>query len=130
MKEKKKWSERTPQEKKKARLNLTILAVIGLIVVSVLIAGAFSDSPESQEKKEPVAVVHNDVLDASVRQVKQFLKKNLNDPESYDGVEWSPVSQNPHTKWFIARHKYRANNQYGATQIYTKSLHLTAWAQL
>ena len=49
MKEKKKWSERTPQEKKKARLNLTILAVIGLIVVSVLVAGAFSDSPEPQE---------------------------------------------------------------------------------
>ena len=114
MKEKKKWSERTPQEKKKARLNLTILAVIGLIVVSVLVAGAFSDS------KEPVAVVHNDVLDASVRQVKQFLKKNLDDPESYDGVEWSPVSQNPHTKWFIVRHKYRAKNQYGATQIYNQ----------
>lgn len=75
MKEKKKWSERTPQEKKKAKLNLTILAVIGLIVVSVLIAGAFSDSPEPHEKKEPVAVVHNDVLDASVRQVKQFLKR-------------------------------------------------------
>lgn len=121
MKEKKKWSERTPQEKKKARLNLTILAVIGLIVVSVLVAaGAFSDSPEPQEKKEPVAVVHNDVLDASVRQVKQFLKKNLDDPESYDGVEWSPVSQNPHTKWFIVRHKYRAKNQYGATQIYNQ----------
>ena len=117
MKEKKKWSERTPQEKKKAKLNLSILAVIALIVVSVLIAGAFSDSPEPQEKKEPVAI---DVLDASVRQVKQFLKKNLNDPESYDGVEWSPVSQNPHTKWFIVRHKYRAKNQYGATQIYNQ----------
>ena len=64
--------------------------------------------------------VHNDVLDASVRQVKQFLKKNLNDPESYDGVEWSPVSQNPHTKWFIVRHKYRAKNGYGATQIYNQ----------
>lgn len=120
MKENKKWSEMTPQEKKKAKLNLSILAVIALIVVSVLIAGAFSDSPEPQEKKEPVAVVHNDVLDASVRQVKQFLKKNLNDPESYDGVEWSPVSQNPHTKWFIVRHKYRAKNQYGATQIYNQ----------
>ena len=115
MKEKKKWSEMTPQEKKKAKLNLSILAVIALIVVSVLVAGAFSDSPEPQEKKEPVAIVHNDVLDASVRQVKQFLKKNLN-----DGVEWSPVSQNPHTKWFIVRHKYRAKNQYGATQIYNQ----------
>ena len=120
MKENKKWSEMTPQEKKKARLNLTILAVIGLIVVSVLIAGVLSDSPEPQEKKEPVAVVHNDVLDASVRQVKQFLKKNLNDPESYDGVEWSPVSQTPHTQWFIVRHKYREKNQYGATQIYNQ----------
>ena len=85
-----------------------------------MVAGAFSDSSEPQEKKEPVSVVHNDVLDASVRQVKQFLKKNLNDPESYDGVEWSPVSQNPHTKWFIVRHKYRAKNQYGATQIYNQ----------
>ncbi len=120
MKEKKKWSEMTPQEKKKAKLNLSLLAVIVLIVMSVLIAGAFSDSSEPQEKKEPVSVVHNDVLDASVRQVKQFLKKNLNDPESYDGVEWSPVSQNPHTKWFIVRHKYRAKNQYGATQIYNQ----------
>lgn len=120
MKEKKKWSEMTPQEKKKAKLNLSLLAVIGLIVMSVLIAGAFSDSPEQQEKKEPLAVVHNDVLDASVLQVKQFLKKNLNDPESYDGVEWSPVSQNPHTKWFIVRHKYRAKNQYGAMQIFNQ----------
>ena len=104
MKEKKKWSEMTPQEKKKAKLNLSLLVVIVLIVMSVLIAGAFSDSSEPQEKKEPVSVVHNDVLDASVRQVKQFLKKNLNDPESYDGVEWSPVSK----------------NQYGATQIYNQ----------
>ena len=43
MKEKKKWSERTPQATKKAKLNLTIFAVIGLIVVSVLIAGEFSE---------------------------------------------------------------------------------------
>lgn len=120
MKEKKKWSEKTPQEKKRAKLNLFLLGGIILMVVSVLIAGALSESPEQQEKKEPVAVVHNDVLDASVRQVKQFLKKNLNDPESYDGIEWSPVSQNPHTKWFIVRHKYRAKNQYGATQIYNQ----------
>lgn len=120
MKENKKWEEMTPQEKKKAKFNLSLLAIIALIVVSVFAAGVFNDSTEPQEKEESVAVVHNDELDGSVRQVTQFLKKNLNDPESYESVEWGQVTENPHTKWFIVRHKYRAKNGYGATQIYNQ----------
>ena len=117
MKENKKWEEMTPQEKKKAKFNLSLLAIIALIVVSVFAAGVFNDSTDPQEKE---AVVHNDELDGSVRQITQFLKKNLNDPGSYESVEWGPVTENPHTKWFIVRHKYRAKNGYGATQIYNQ----------
>ena len=119
MKENKKWEEMTPQEKKKAKFNLSLLAIIALIVASIMAAGIFNDSTEPQ-KKESVAVVHNDELDGSVRQITQFLKKNLNDPGSYESVEWGPVTENPHTKWFIVRHKYRAKNGYGATQIYNQ----------
>ncbi|MFC2776059.1 hypothetical protein [Segatella oulorum] len=120
MKENKRWEEMTPQEKKKAKFNLSLLAIIALIVASIMAAGIFNDSTEPQKKEESVAVVHNDELDGSVRQITQFLKKNLNDPGSYESVEWGPVTENPHTKWFVVRHKYRAKNGYGATQIYNQ----------
>lgn len=53
MKENKKWEEMTPQEKKKAKFNLSLLAIIALIVASIMAAGIFNDSTEPQKKKNP-----------------------------------------------------------------------------
>lgn len=113
----KKWSEKTPQEKKRAKINLALLSILALIIIGVGIATC--NSEENQEVT-PKEVVCNDELDGSVRQVKEYLKDNLNDPSSYDAVEWSPVVQQPETKDFSVRHKYRAKNALGATTLYNQ----------
>jgi len=60
----------------------------------------------------------NSAWDASVFQVKRFLKKNLKDPDSYKGIEWSKVvrSDKPGCE-FSVRHKYRAKNSFGGYAI-------------
>ena len=113
----KKWSEMTPREKKIAKINLVMLSIIGLIIISVCVAKCNSNEGQEVIPKE---VVFNDDWDSSVRQVKEFLKNNLNDPDSYDAVEWSSVAQNPETKDFTVRHKYKAKNAFGATMLYNQ----------
>lgn len=67
------------------------------------------------------AEVRNSTLDASVYQVKIFLKRTLKDPGSYESIEWSSVQQVGDK--FIVRHKYRAKNSFGGfvveNQIFT-----------
>lgn len=105
------------REKKKAKINLALLFFMALIIISIGIATC--NSKESQEAT-PKEVVYNDEWDGSVRQVKEYLKDNLNDPNSYDAVEWSPVIQQPETKDFSVRHKYRAKNAFGATILFNQ----------
>lgn len=110
----KKWSEMSPQEKKRGKINLALLSFLTLIIISIGIATNNSKEATSKE------VVYNDEWDGSVRQVKEYLKDNLNDPSSYDAVEWSPVVQSPETKDFSVRHKYRAKNAFGATILFNQ----------
>ena len=126
MMEQKKWSEMTPKEKGKGCCGLIALAFVVFMVVSyILVTCVGSPQPKEKESEEqPKEVVYNSEWDGSVRQVKQFLKENLNDPDSYESMEWSPVSQNPHTKWFLVRHKYRAANGFGAKMIYNQQFTL------
>ena len=111
-KQNKKWNEMTPKEKKKARFNLVCF---GIIVVALVIICAIGGSSTSEKE-----VVFNNEMDASVKQVKDYLKENLNDPNSYDSVEWSTVVQHPETKEYIVRHKYRAKNAFGAVMSYNQ----------
>ncbi len=115
--EPKKWNEMTPQEKKKAKFNLICIGFIAVIFIGIFaIGGATSETEETK----PVAIVCNSEWNASVKQVKDYLKENLNDPSSYDPVEWAEVTQHPETKEFIVRHKYRAKNAFGATMTYNQ----------
>lgn len=113
----KKWSEMNPQEKKRAKINLALLSILAIIILCIGIATCNS---KHEQENVPKEVVYNDEWDSSVKQVKDFLKSNLNDPDSYDAMEWSPVTQHPETKEFIVRHKYRSKNGFGATQIYNQ----------
>ena len=61
------------------------------------------------------AIVRNSAWDASVRQVEEYLKENLNDPSSYQAIDWSPVQKTG--GGYAVRHKYRAKNAYGALVI-------------
>jgi len=59
--------------------------------------------------------VENSAMDGSVRQVKDYLKKTLADPNSYEGIEWSPVQTT--SDGYKVRHKFRAKNGFGGYVI-------------
>jgi len=91
--------------------------IAGVVVLLVWAFGGFepSDGPK----------VKNSSLDASVHQVETFLKKNLNDPDSYESIEWSALneSKNSWHKYWV-RHKYRAKNGYGGYVIENQIFYL------
>lgn len=60
--------------------------------------------------------IENSAWDGSVYQVKNYLKKNLKDPDSYEGIEWSKVQENSNGTYTV-RHKYRARNSFGGMVI-------------
>lgn len=69
------------------------------------------DSPEAPAESR--AVVSNSSWDASVKQVKEYLKKNAKDASSIEYLEWSSVRREPDGN-FAVRVKYRAKNSFGA----------------
>lgn len=86
-----------------------ILGVIVLVTSFVLMPGG----SESDSNYTPI--VENSALDGSVKQVNDYLKANLNDWDSYEGVEWSPVTvMDSIPLTYGVRHKYRAKNGFGA----------------
>ncbi len=66
--------------------------------------------------------VSNSSYDASVSQVIDYLKKNLKDPKSYEGIEWSKVKEE--TDGYSVYHKYRAKNSFGGYVIETQIFYL------
>lgn len=58
----------------------------------------------------------NSSFDGSVQPVKEFLRKSLNDYDSSEFVEWSPVSDYSDStgKYWVVRLKLRAKNAFGA----------------
>ncbi len=70
---------------------------------------------EAQEKANRPKI-RNSAWDGSVYQVKNYLKKNLKDPGSYEGIEWSEVYENPDGTYAV-RHKYRAKNSFGGMVV-------------
>ena len=116
----KKWSEFTPKEKKRAKINIICISFCVVMFVLLFILTNTTEKPSVEEKKE---IVSNSEWDGSVKQVEEYLKNTLNDPKSYDPVEWGTVVRNPDVGWFIVRHKYRAKNVFGGVitmhQIFT-----------
>ena len=70
----------------------------------------------------PAVEVSNSVWDGSVWQVKSWLRNNLKDPKSYEGIEWSPVQSTE--DGYMVRHKYRAKNSYGGYVIKNQIFYL------
>ena len=96
-------------------------------ITSTQISGAYSETVlifDDQSNQEPIDVsshqysnvrVENSSWDGSVSQVKDYLKKNLKDPKSYESIEWSEVQRVGDN--YRVRHKYRAKNSYGGYMI-------------
>jgi hypothetical protein len=67
-------------------------------------------------KKE--VIIQNNGLDGSVYQVEDYLKDNLKNADSYEGVEWFKVLKTNYG--YTVRHKYRARNSFNAVVIESK----------
>lgn len=71
----------------------------------------------SDKPKVTVAeTVTNSPLDGGVRQVKNYLKANLKDPNSLKVISWSPVAKRGDGGYQV-RCKYRAKNSFGGYVI-------------
>lgn len=73
---------------------------------------------ENDRKEAEMKKVENSSWDGSVRQVKQYIKSNLKDPNSYESIEWSSVQKQGEN--YVVRHKYRAKNSFGGYVIENK----------
>lgn len=55
--------------------------------------------------------ITNSAWDGSVPGVERYLQMTLKDPDSYKGIEWSPIAKG--CEGYSVRHKYRAKNSFG-----------------
>lgn len=80
------------------------------------------ENPPKPEAKK--AVVYNEEFDGSVRQVRDYLRSNVKDWDSYESIEWSQVVDNgpksSNKARYIVRHKFRAKNSFGGYEIENK----------
>lgn len=112
---------------------------IGLTVVAVwLLVKVFGFSAEdtpresvgsSSSSSTKASVSHETVVnsawDGSVYQVERYLKRNLKDPDSYQGIEWSRVAPSDDGGYYV-RHTYRAKNGFGGYVIENKVFYLSS----
>ena len=98
---------------------------------SGLIKIAFFNRPISinikEEKTEestysPTVTVKNNKWNGGVKQVEDYLKQTLRDPDSYESIEWSEVKRKD--DGFYVRHKYKAKNGFGGYVITNQLFHL------
>lgn len=126
------WSKLTKEERKTAgfkQMPAILKASLWVIVVMpFLIIGIICSTPQSKTQRP---VVENSALDGSVRQVKEYLKANLKDWDSYEGVDWSPVKMIDSTqKRYWVRHKYRAKNSFGGYVLENQLFSLDSTGQV
>jgi hypothetical protein len=106
-----------------------IVLIIGILIfIVILILAQHKPRPNIPN---PEAVTSSE-WDSSVKQVVQYLKMNLKDPDSYDAIEWSPViiyeseTMSGIKYKYRVRHKYRAKNSFGGYIVENKLFYLDA----
>ena len=74
------------------------------------------EASKKMQERANLPKIQNSAWDGSVYQVKNYLKRNLKDPDSYEGIEWSNVVKNDNGTYNV-RHKYRARNSFGGMVV-------------
>lgn len=87
-------------------------SIIVVCIVIWMTSNQSSSSSDSYSNTSSVQKVMNSPWDSSVYQVEKYLIHNLNDPDSYEAIEWSKVMKISDDEYRV-RHKYRAKNEYG-----------------
>lgn len=99
--------------------------LIGAILLAVWMVSAPDNKDESNAKpttsttytEKTTEIVSNSPWDSGVYQVKDYLKKTLKDPDSYQSIEWYKVIKT--STGYKVLHKYRARNSFGGYMIET-----------
>ena len=107
--------------KKLARILLIVAG--SFLALTILIVVLSPDEKSATEAAPPKEVVYNSEWDASVAQVKDYLKAVLHDPRSVEYVEWSPVVKLP-DEGYLVRCKFRAKNAFGGLVLEEKSFRM------
>ncbi len=94
---------------KRKSLNKIILISFASLMTLLILFVSLSE-PDAQPETPPV---FNSEWDGSVSQVEHYLKKNLNDPDSYESVHWGEVQFDTTINLYWVLHKYRAKNVLG-----------------
>ena len=97
-----------------------ILSSLMFVVFALFLIG----SGDSEDEKSS-EVVSNSSWDASVFQVKDYLKKNLRDPKSTEYDEWSKVNKKEDGTFWV-RCKYRSKNGFGGMVVANQIFYLDA----
>ena len=93
---------------------LVTFLITGNYIINTITGHKLTESkPKSKKVLEKVA---NSAWDGSFYQVKNYLKRNLKDPSSFDAIEWSPVAKRSDGGYQV-RCKYRAKNSFGGYVI-------------
>ncbi len=111
-------------KKEYERMQLVKFGILGLIVVAIITPSFFSkneikNEPTTSYSYSSVKIIENSPWDGTVKQVERYLKDNLKDPDSYDGIEWSKVQEMGNGTYQV-RHKYRAKNGFGGYVVSNK----------
>lgn len=107
--------EQDPSQQRKANLearNRRAIRFVQISMVCIFLIALIADLKRPPAQKESSEAVWNSEYDASVYQVERYLKNTLNDPDSYQGIEWSKVIKRSDGTFWV-RHKYRAKNAFG-----------------
>ena len=111
------------RERKEILISYTNMPVLSAIQQKIA-----EKDKERRDKREKAIMaagaveVTNSSYDASVSQVKDYLRKNLKDPKSYESIEWSKVKEEP--DGYSVYHKYRAKNSFGGYVIEAQIFYL------
>jgi len=118
------WKSLSKEEKKQLSYwQLPIIfralhfSLAGLLILIFAILILAPDVPPAEPEalvKKPIVVTD---WDGSVKQVRQYLRQNLNDYKSYEELEWSKLYRDTVNHQYFVRHRYRASNAFGAKII-------------
>ena len=109
MKENKKWEKMTLKEKATGCITFIVLAFIFIAALGWLIEKCSAPSEEDMLPHTKIELKSN----GTVVPVANYLKNNLNDPNSYQPIEWSRIIETDKGVYSV-RHRYRAKNAFNA----------------
>ncbi len=106
------------ESKTNTKMFIGIAAVCGLFLLFIIVMAAVDKISGTNSSTKHESTVQNSEWDGSVSQCKAYLKDHLNDWDSYESIEWSPVVK-ADDGGFLVRNKFRAKNGFGAMVIKT-----------